>query len=131
MFFKHETESNFLLKALREEYDDILKIFSPQNDAFIVVPQNIMIENLNISRAMVESHILLPNPKNPLQCITLNGIHLLFSKAKDNFCVINLPHQSSNKPCAYNPLIDLSTFFEIEKYKKNFIKKKKKLKIKN
>jgi hypothetical protein len=115
MFFKHETESNFLLKALKEEFSDILKIFTPQNDAFIVVPQNIMIENLNITRSMVENHILFPNPKNSLQCITLNGIHLLFSKGKDNFDVINLPHEKDKKPCAYNPLIDLATFFEIEK----------------
>lgn len=115
MFFKHETESNFLLKALKEDYTDILKIFSQQQDAFIVVPQNIMIENLNITKAMVESHILFPNPKNSLQCITLNGIHLLFSTLKDHFNVINLPHENTNKICAYNPLIDLSTFFDLEK----------------
>ena len=88
--------------------------------AILLLPQTVCLENVAISRTLIESHIILINTKNSREGISRSGLHLLFDTSKESLFVLSFPHLSPLLPpslsqCSFNPLIDLSTFFSLEK----------------
>eukprot|EP01113_Clastostelium_recurvatum_P002677 TRINITY_DN11134_c0_g1_i1.p1 TRINITY_DN11134_c0_g1~~TRINITY_DN11134_c0_g1_i1.p1 ORF type:complete len:892 (-),score=240.99 TRINITY_DN11134_c0_g1_i1:1222-3897(-) len=88
-------------------FHDILLSFcgAPGEDTAIIAPQNVTLEGIEITRAFVETHVIVINPRNSNQFLSLNGVHGLINSAHDAINVISGP------PELFDPLTDLKALF--------------------
>eukprot|EP01118_Nematostelium_gracile_P015409 TRINITY_DN6171_c0_g1_i1.p1 TRINITY_DN6171_c0_g1~~TRINITY_DN6171_c0_g1_i1.p1 ORF type:complete len:569 (-),score=107.38 TRINITY_DN6171_c0_g1_i1:50-1756(-) len=114
-FFDYEVSNNRILKKIRdnEEREPIVQ-YILQNEASILVPQDVTLEPLNITGDFLESHVIITNPKNTHHFVTMNGILGVFSPSKDKIFLISVPI-SKRRESGLNPLIDPFTVFSTEK----------------
>lgn len=106
-FFEYEKKHNVLLnKILENENKDIIS-FIKQNEATVLAPQTVTLENIDISRDFVEAHIIISNPNNDKQWITMSGIFGLFDDKRETVRVLN----SNQQLQPFDPLVPPSTLF--------------------
>ncbi|PRP77765.1 hypothetical protein PROFUN_14126 [Planoprotostelium fungivorum] len=114
-FFDYEKENNALLNALRDEYKDLIKLIS-QSEASIFVPQSVSLENLDISRDLVETHLFYTNIDKPTQFVTQNGVLGTFNTKKTMLSVISPPQALVTSPTQFDPLaISPPTLFKSQR----------------
>ncbi len=80
--------------------------------AIILAPQNVTIENVVISRDLLETHIVMVDPNNINQWVSMNGIVGVIDPKQDRIYILSSAHHS---PC-FNPLtLDLKSIFQSER----------------
>jgi len=111
-FFDYERDNNRLLKLIRENpsYKDVLN-FVTINEASILAPQNVTLDNVSITRSFIETHVVLINPNDQNQFVSMNGILGVISPEQETLHIISFAHHSPS----FNPLVDLKILFDSEK----------------
>jgi len=118
-FFDYEKANNVLIKTLRENYKDLIKVIT-RFEASILAPQSVNLENIEITRDFIEAHLIIVNPRNSLQWVSLNGILGVFSAERETLFVLDQSNYNQFDPRSpklkLDPLLtDLSDLFESER----------------
>jgi hypothetical protein len=71
--------------------------FVLQHRHIIVVPQNVTLEDIVMTREFVEGHIFTENPASPSQLCSLSGIRVVLSDAQDSVSVLAGPPSDAER----------------------------------
>eukprot|EP01114_Cavostelium_apophysatum_P013861 TRINITY_DN3451_c0_g1_i2.p1 TRINITY_DN3451_c0_g1~~TRINITY_DN3451_c0_g1_i2.p1 ORF type:complete len:581 (+),score=137.83 TRINITY_DN3451_c0_g1_i2:144-1886(+) len=106
-FFDYEKANNILLdRLLRDDrFTDVL-VFIEQNEASVFLPQSVTLENIEITRDFVETHVVICNPSESRQWMTMNGFFGMFNTARETVHIVG------DKESRFDPLVPLPILFE-------------------
>eukprot|EP01105_Mastigella_eilhardi_P026909 TRINITY_DN798_c0_g1_i6.p1 TRINITY_DN798_c0_g1~~TRINITY_DN798_c0_g1_i6.p1 ORF type:complete len:729 (-),score=218.13 TRINITY_DN798_c0_g1_i6:1726-3912(-) len=96
----HEKQVNqLILKLTRDHCQELAnELDSLQLEATLLVPQSVSLEGVTLSPSFVRAHIVICNPNNASQFVSLSGVMGILDMQKDNLFVVSPP------PPSFDPL---------------------------
>lgn len=99
-----------IIYSMSGQYTTIITYFV---QAIILAPQSVTLEGITFTKSFVESHIIIQNPNNNSQFVTVNGVHGVFSDTREMMRILSGPPSDET---TFNPLVDPATLFTKEAY---------------
>ena len=98
--FEFESQNNKIVKAVCYTNDHKTSLRSIiENNGAILMPIGVTIENIEITRDFVENHIILFNPSNKNQFITINGqVGTIWRESSEPFLALVEASSEKSKP---------------------------------
>eukprot|EP01028_Stygiella_incarcerata_P007298 TRINITY_DN3011_c0_g1_i2.p1 TRINITY_DN3011_c0_g1~~TRINITY_DN3011_c0_g1_i2.p1 ORF type:complete len:875 (-),score=266.26 TRINITY_DN3011_c0_g1_i2:14-2563(-) len=91
-YVEFEKEHNRLLRSLRsEENKSLLSLLVDQKTSALLVPQQVSIETLRMSTEFIKTHIIVLNPLDSLEFISLSGVRGVLSPTFEEVVILSGP----------------------------------------